>query len=147
MHTFGERSRAMLPSESEREHIAQTLRDLLTFYGIFRNVSYDRLDLGGDAFRQHDTPRVERLALLNLFGGHRLARLLPSPVLPREGARRTMGLFCPSVLAGAHEPLGFALYRSEYVARQTVDEFLRPLLGFFVGAFHKTIGSMHAKPG
>lgn len=135
MHTFGERSRAMLPSESEREHIAQTLRDLLTFYGIFRNVSYDRLDLGGDAFRQHDTPRVERLALLNLFGGHRLARLLPSPVLPREGARRTMGLFCPSVLAGAHEPLG---------SRKVVGRIVGPIFGHAPPVLANNVVGIHA---
>ena len=70
-----------------REHVPETFGDVFALTGMFRDVTNDRLDLSLDAFRQNDPTRVERLALLDLLRGHGLRRLLPSPVLPREGAR------------------------------------------------------------
>ena len=52
-----------------------------------------------------------------------------------------MGLAWLAVLAGAHEPIGPALYRFEDVVGQAVDELLCPFLGLFAGAFHGDVAS------
>ena len=130
-----------------REHVPETFGNVFGLTWMFRDVSDNGSNLRRDTFRRNDAPRVKSSTLLHLLRGHGTSPLLPPSVRPEQWAGGSMGLAGFAVLAGAHEPIGPALYRFEDVVGQAVDELLCPFLGLFAGAFHKTIGSAHANPG